>query len=75
MPQNNTNLISYGSVGQKSDKALPGLKFSKGFLSGSFGEESTFKLMYIIDKVQYHVVVGVRSPFPSCLLAGATFSF
>ena len=37
VPQNNTNLICYGSVGQKSDKALPGLKFPEGFLSGSFG--------------------------------------
>lgn len=43
--------------------------------SGNFaGEESTSRLICVIDRTQFLMVLGLRSPFPSWLLPGATFS-
>ena len=35
------------------------------------GEESTFKLIQVVGQLQFLVVVGLWSPFPSWLSAGA----
>ena len=60
MPQNNTNLLSYASVGQKSDKALGGLKssFQKGSFLEAFGEipfPCSFRLLAEFSFLQFLV--------------------
>lgn len=71
---NNASSLPYSSVHQNSSGLgwllCPlSLKVAKGWaFIKRLWEESASQHIQIVSKIQFHVVVGLKSPFPCCLL-------
>ena len=49
---------------------LTKLKSRAGLLSGTSGKKSPSKILQVVGRIQFFMVLGPRPPFPCWLLAG-----
>lgn len=66
MAENNTDVLSEDSKGQKSDRISLGYSQGGGrsvLLTRSSGLKSAFRLVWVAGRMQVHEVVEMKAPF------------